>query len=75
MVASYPSHQASAFLGGADPWVIAQALCDGSTVVTHESHAGPGSKKVKIPNVCEAFGVRYIKIYDLLRIRGARLGA
>jgi hypothetical protein len=71
---SYPSLQVADFLSGADPWVIAQAWNDRSIVVTHEARVDASSRKPKIPNICEHFGIRYIKLYDLLRIRGARLG-
>jgi hypothetical protein len=70
----YPPHRVAEFLSGADPWVIAQAWRDGSYVVTHESRVDQGSKKPKIPNICEHFGVEYTKIYDLIRLRGFSLG-
>ena len=38
----------------------------GATIVTHEVIAPNNSKKVKIPNVCQAFGVDYISTYELL---------
>jgi hypothetical protein len=72
VLSSYEPHQAEAFLGGADPWVIAQGKTDGSTVVTHEALASPSSKKVKIPNVCAHFGVLYVNLYDMMRTLGAR---
>jgi predicted nucleic acid-binding protein len=62
------------FLQGADPWVIAHALVSGDTLVTHEKRAGAGSKKVKIPNVCDEFGgVDCIDTYQLLKRLEARL--
>lgn len=70
----YPPHKAAEFLEGADPWVIAQARRDGSIVVTHEARVDASSTKPKIPNICERFRVEYIKLYELLRIRGARFG-
>jgi len=73
VVADYEPHQASDFLSGADPWVIAQAQGDGAIVVTHEHRGGQGVKRVLIPNLCDIFGLRYIKIYDLLRARNFRL--
>jgi len=55
------------FMAGADGWVIAYALEHGYTVVTQES-SNPNSKsRVKIPDVCNAFGVRNIDIYQMLR--------
>jgi hypothetical protein len=71
---NYPTHKAAEFLAGADPWVIAQARRDRSVVVTHEARVVASSTKPKIPNICERFGVEYVKLYDLLRLRGARFG-
>ena len=59
------------FLSGADPWLIAKAKAIGATVVTHEIFDAQSRKKVKIPNVCRAFTVPCINIFDLLRQTGA----
>jgi len=69
----YLIHQASEFLSGADPWIIAQAKRDGAILVTQEKHVDERSKKVKIPNICDAFKVKYIRLYELLRRRNVRL--
>ena len=58
------------FLGRADPWVIAHVMATGGAVVTHEQKNPTISNKVKIPNVCGHFGVRYIDVYLMLRERG-----
>ena len=50
----------------ADPFVIALAKHKGYTLVSDETRAGNG-QPVKIPNVCEAYGVRLIKFVDFLR--------
>ncbi len=56
------------FLAGADPWLIAKASVMGATLVTHEVKAvGSNIRKVKIPNICEAFGVAYINPFDMIR--------
>ena len=47
------SELASDFLSKADPWVIAQPIAHGCQVVTHEVRPGDGSRKVKIPSVCD----------------------
>ncbi len=45
----------------ADPWVIAHALSENATVVTKEEKVtASNSKKIKIPNVCDNIGVRWI---------------
>jgi hypothetical protein len=64
---NYDPPQAKFFLKGADPWVIAAALNDEGTVVTHEVPVGPDSKRVKIPNVCLRFGVKCTDCYGMLR--------
>ena len=55
------------FLDGADPWLIAYAICKSGTVVTQEQKNPDTSKKVKIPNVCDHFKVRSITVYQMLR--------
>lgn len=50
----------------ADPFVIALAKLKNCTLVSDETRAGNG-QPVKIPNVCEAYGVRVIKFVDFLR--------
>jgi hypothetical protein len=62
------------FLGGADPWTIAHALCDGGTVVSHESRLDPSAKKPKIPNVCHAFGIGCIGLPAMLKALKFRFG-
>ncbi|MFA5396733.1 MAG: DUF4411 family protein [Methanogenium sp.] len=57
----------SLFLAKADPWLIATAMTYGYVIVTHEARTGQGSKKVKIPNICEVFGVAYINVFELMR--------
>src|ERR1700722_10559549 len=64
---NYEPAQAGFFLKGADPWVIAAALNDEGAVVTHEALVGHDSKRVKIPNVCLKFGVKYTDCYGMLR--------
>ena len=60
------------FLSGADPWIIAEAYAQNAKVVTMEKLVPPHSKKVKIPNVCRAFEVEWLNIYQLLSELGAR---
>ena len=51
----------------ADPFVIARAAILSGTVVSEESYKPNASK---IPNVCEYFGIRCIKLGDFLRENG-----
>lgn len=59
------------FLSGADPWLIAKASVLDATIVTHEVLVnGHGIKKVKIPNICDAFGVKYTNPFEMIRNLG-----
>lgn len=60
------------FLDKADPWIIATALSSERTVVTQEALVGPGSKKIKIPNVCDAYNVGWCNTFEMLERMGAR---
>ena len=69
-------HQIREFLKGADPWVIAQAKAHNLTVVTMEGvkqaenvdkATGRFIGKIKIPNMCDHFGIKSIPTYELLR--------
>ena len=56
----------------ADPFVIAHAKSEGSTVVTEENRKGPGTmdKNLKIPNVAEEHRVDVLKFFDYVRREG-----
>lgn len=56
----------------ADPFVIAHAKAEGSTVVTEENRKGPGTidKNLKIPNVADEHGVAVLKFFDYVRQEG-----
>lgn len=56
----------SKFAADADGWLIAYARQNGFTVVTQEVPAPESRKEVKIPDVCEAFGVLYLDTFDML---------
>ncbi|NLR63269.1 DUF4411 family protein [Chitinophaga varians] len=52
----------------ADPWVIAHALNENATVVTKEEKVTAlNSVKIKIPNVCENMGVRWINDFEFIQ--------
>jgi len=61
------------FAASADGWLVAFARVHGHTVVTHEKPSADARRRVKIPNVCEAFKVPYTNTYDMLRALGAKL--
>jgi len=56
----------------ADPWVIAHAMAEGAVVVTKEQFA---PRRIKIPDVCQAFGVRCMDDFQFLREVGVRFSA
>ncbi len=51
----------------ADPWVIAHALAENATVVTKEMITPAGSKRIKIPDVCNTFSVRCVNDFEFVR--------
>lgn len=51
----------------ADPWIIAHAMNKNATVVTKEEKiTSSNTKKIKIPNVCENMGVRWISDFQMI---------
>ncbi|MFH0798914.1 MAG: DUF4411 family protein [Pseudomonadota bacterium] len=56
----------------ADPWVVAHALADEAIVVTTE---GPAPKKIKIPDVCNAFNVKWMDDHKFVDEIGIRFSA
>lgn len=60
------------FMGRGDPWLIAYCLANGHTLVTHERPQPEAKRRVPIPDVCNALGVRWIDGFDLLRELKAR---
>lgn len=59
------------FLEAADYYLVAHALGGKHTVVTHEVVAN-SKKKIKIPNVCIALGVKCMNPFEMLRRERAR---
>ncbi|MEW6195273.1 MAG: DUF4411 family protein [Bacteroidota bacterium] len=57
----------------ADPWVIAHALNEKAIVVTKEEKiTNPASQRIKIPNVCDNMGVKWMNDFDFIREIGIR---
>jgi hypothetical protein len=57
----------------ADPWLVAYAKATNRTVVTNEKYDPNIRRRIKIPNVCEAFAVKYVDTFQMLRALGIRL--
>ncbi|WP_380181638.1 DUF4411 family protein [Kalamiella sp. sgz302252] len=72
MSGNYNAGHRDSFLAKADPWIIAKAKSAGAIVVTHESYASFNTKKVKIPNICQQFGVSCLNTFQFLRQLNAR---
>jgi len=52
----------------ADPWVIAHAMKEDATVITKEEKiTAVNSNKVRIPNVCDNMGIRWMNDFALLQ--------
>jgi Domain of unknown function (DUF4411) len=51
----------------ADPWIIAHAKKEGACVVTKEGKVSDqNSSRIKIPNVCENMGIRWIDDFQFV---------
>jgi hypothetical protein len=59
------------FLQGADYYLVAQALAQGNTVVTHEIPS-TSTKKIKIPDACISLRVKCMNPFEMLRRERAR---
>lgn len=67
----YTSDAKNQFFQAADYYLVAQALADSHTVVTHEVPSG-ATKKVKIPDVCVGLGIHCVSPFEMLRREKAR---
>ncbi len=56
---TFSQSQKAFFLGEGDPFIIAHAKVENAVVVTQEVLVPDNSSKVKIPNICNQFGVSY----------------
>ena len=66
----FTSAARSGFASGADAWLVAYAKAKHCVVVTHETRDPRCKVRVKIPDVCDAFGVPYTNTFDMLRELG-----
>ncbi len=57
----------------ADSWIILEALTQSMSVVTLESPDPLCKKRVKIPDVCNAVGVKYCSLNDAFRELGVTI--
>ncbi len=67
----YDSTAIEILLRSADLYLMAQAMVENYTVVTHEVPSS-SLKKVKIPNVCIGLRIKFVTPYEMLRKERAR---
>lgn len=63
----YFDHAKAKFATGADGWLVAYARVHGATVVTNEQSAPESRKEIKLPDVCDRFGVLRANTFAMLR--------
>jgi hypothetical protein len=51
----------------ADSWLIAFSYAKKYTLVTEETYNENCKKRIKIPNICREFSIRYINTFQMLR--------
>ena len=61
------------FASIADSWLCAYGLAYDCTIVTLETYDSNIKKRIKIPNICEEFRIRYINLSQFMREVGIRL--
>lgn len=67
----YPQASVNVFSSGADPWLVAYAAAHHYKLVTLEKSSPKSKTKIKIPDVCNKFGVEYCDTFALLKKEGA----
>ncbi|MCC6750310.1 MAG: DUF4411 family protein [Deltaproteobacteria bacterium] len=55
------------FATGADGWLVAFAMVHEAIVVTNEQPRPNAQREIKLPDVCEQFGVAYLDTFQMLR--------
>ena len=55
------------FAKGADGWLVAYARIHDTTIVTNEQSAPKSKREIKLPDVCDQFGVRRDNTFAMLR--------
>lgn len=61
------------FLSVADSWLVAHAMVNNLTVVTFETSDPTCRRRVKIPDACRAFGVKFCALNDAFRALGIKI--
>ena len=69
----YRTAARTAFANGADGWLVAYTMAQGRIVATNEKASPESRIRVPLPNVCAAFDVEYVDVFEMLRRLGARV--
>lgn len=70
---NYKQSAKDEFASIADSWLCSYALAYEATIVTLETYQVGVKNRVKIPNVCREFDIRYIDMLQFMREIGIRL--
>ena len=66
-------HARAKFPAGADGWLAVYAWVHGAVVVTDEQSAPESGREVKLPDVCDQFGVERDNSFSMPRVQAVRL--
>jgi len=64
---NYFDYAKAKFATGADGWLVAYAMVHGVVVVTNEQPRPEAKREIKLPDVCNQFGVVFKDVYFVLR--------
>ena len=56
----------------ADAWLVAYAISNNCTIVTHELSQPDRRNKIKIPEACAPFNIQYVNTIEMFRRLGER---
>lgn len=68
---NYLDRAKAKFATGADGWLVAYAKVHGAKVITNEQPAPESKSDIKLPDVCNQFGVTPENTFTMLRTLGA----
>lgn len=63
----YFDYAKAKFATVADGWLVAHARVHGEVVVTNEQSAPQSKREIKLPDVCDHFGVEYDNTFSMLK--------
>ena len=63
----YFDYARAKFATGGDGWLVAYARVQDAVVVTNEQSAPESRREIKLPDVCNQFGVKHENTFAMLR--------